>query len=198
MAGPPGICFTRFNHHRRNRQMSGPPDICGLFSGRAVFIILAVTSIAHRLICKKLRVLSRLRRSQPAPNIRNPAPLRTPWCPCVASSSCLALGKCPQMPERVRHLRPLSSLLLTYFSAMTSCSQTCMNKLRAAPLLRALANHVVVCYRPTHSHPAPLQARSAPLRCYVLMCGRSQMSARPDMQAYPSLRPLARCLFIRR
>ena len=27
-----------------------------------------------------------------------------------------------------------------YFSAMTSCSQICMNKLRAAPLLRALAN----------------------------------------------------------
>ena len=123
-------------------------------------------SIAHRLTCKKLRVLSRLRRSQPAPNIRNPAPLRTLRCPCVASSSCLALGKCPQMLERTRHLRPLSSLLLTYFSAMTSCSQTCMNKLRAAPLLRALTNHVVVCYRPTHSHPAPLQARSAPLRCY--------------------------------
>ena len=33
-------------------------------------------------------------------------------------------------------------------------------------------------------------------RCSVLMCGRSQMSARPDMQAYPSLRPLARCLII--
>ena len=80
--------------------------------------ILVVMSMAHRLTCKKLRVLSRLRRSQPAPNIRNPAPLRTHWCPCVASSSCLALGKCPQMPERARHLRPLSSLLLTYLPAL--------------------------------------------------------------------------------
>ena len=32
---------------------------------------------------------------------------------------------------------------------MGDCPQTCMNKLRAAPLLRTLTNHVVVCYRPT-------------------------------------------------
>ena len=80
---------------------------------RCLFI-LVVMSMAHRLTCKKLRVLSRLRRSQPAPNIRNPAPLRTHWCPCVASSSCLALGKCQKMLERARHFLPLSSLLLTY------------------------------------------------------------------------------------
>ena len=42
-----------------------------------ILFIHVVMSMAHRLTCKKLRVLSRLRRSQPAPNIRNPAPLRT-------------------------------------------------------------------------------------------------------------------------
>ncbi len=50
---------------------------------------------------KTTRVVA-LTRSQPAPNIRNPAPLRTHWCPCVASSSCLALGQCPQKLERAR------------------------------------------------------------------------------------------------
>ena len=100
-----------FPQLRRYRAFSGTSE-----KHRSIFCgdILVVMSMAHRLTCKKLRVLSRLRRSQPAPNIRNPAPLRTHWCPCVASSSCLALRKCPQMPERARHLRPLSSLLLTY------------------------------------------------------------------------------------
>ena len=153
------------------------PDICGLFSGRAVFIILAVMSIAHRLTCKKLRVLSRLRRSQPAPNIRNPAPLRTLRCPCVASSSCLALGKCPQMLERTRHLRPLSSLLLTYFSAMTSCSQTCMNKLRAAPLLRALASLHTFAPRPA----------SGAFRAFALLCAHVWALANVRKTGYASI-----------
>ena len=72
---------------------------------------------------------------------------------------------------------------------MGGCPQTCMIKLRIAS-----CSALPQCS--THSHPAPLQARDAPLRCSVLMCGRSQMSARPDMQAYPSLRPLAHCLII--
>ena len=53
------------------------------------------------------------------------------------------------------------------FVAMGECPQTCMNKLRAAPLLRVLANHVVVCYRPTHSHPAPRRPLWRP--CVALM-----------------------------
>ena len=73
--------------------------------------------------------------------------------------------------------------------AMGECPQTCMNKLRIAPRSGAPAMlHTFV--------PRPASAALAALRCSVLMCGRSQMSARPDMQAYPSLRPLARCLFI--
>ena len=73
--------------------------------------------------------------------------------------------------------------------AMGACLQTCMIKLCAAPLLRALASlHTFA--------PRPAAAALAALRCSVLMCGRSQMSARPDMRAYPSLRPLARCLII--
>ena len=88
--------------------------------------ILVVMNMAHRLTCKKLRVLSRLRRSQPAPNIRNPAPLRTHWCPCVDSSSCLAPGKCQKRLERARPFLPLSSLLLTYYYiSFLPCSPFC-------------------------------------------------------------------------
>ena len=125
-------------------------------------------------------------------------------------------------------------------AAMRGHSRTCLNKLRAAPLLRALASLHIFAHRPAAAAPAvlrslarclfiltviishsqtcmnklriaprsgapamlhtfaprPAAAASASLRCSVLMCGRSQMSARPDMRAYPSLRPLARCLFI--
>ena len=125
-------------------------------------------------------------------------------------------------------------------AAMRGHSRTCLNKLRAAPLLRALASLHIFAHRPAAAAPAvlrslarclfiltviishsqtcmnklriaprsgapamlhtfvprPAAAALAALRCSVLMCGRSQMSARPDMQAYPSLRPLARCLFI--
>ena len=35
-----------------------------------------------------------------------------------------------------------------------------------------------------------------PTVIFAAMCRRSQMSARPDMRAYPPLRPLARCLFV--
>ena len=73
--------------------------------------------------------------------------------------------------------------------AMGRCPQTCMIKLRIAPRFGA----------PAMLHPfapRPAAAALAALRCSVLMCGRSQMSARPDMRAYPSLRPLARCLII--
>ena len=72
---------------------------------------------------------------------------------------------------------------------MGGCPQTCMIKARIAPRSGAPAMlHTFV--------PRPASAALAALRCSVLMCGRSQMSARPDIQAYPSLRPLARCLII--
>ena len=62
---------------------------------------------------------------------------------------------CPQMLERARHLRPLSSLLLTYFSAMTSCSQTCMIKARiasrsGAPAMLHPFGIRSFCTRPAH------------------------------------------------
>ena len=56
-----------------------------------------------------------------------------------------------------RHLRPLSSLLLFFMIKATRC----------------FARHAL-SHRYTHSHPAPPQARPAPLRCSVLMCGRSE------------------------
>ena len=85
-------------------------------------------------------------------------------------------------------LRPLARCLIILV-AMGGCPQTCMIKLRIAS-----CSALPQCS--THSHPAPLQARDAPLPCSVLMCGRSQMSAKPDMPSYPALRPLARCLII--
>ena len=59
--------------------------------------------------------------------------------------------------------------------AMGECPQTCGNKLRAAPLLRAPANHLVVCYRPTHSHPVPLQAHPALSQYSLQHCNIIQM-----------------------
>ena len=66
--------------------------------------------------------------------------------------------------------------LKQFLSAMGECPQTYMIKAR-------IRNPLIL-------HASRVQ------NGFFLMCGRSQMSARPDMQAYPSLRPLARCLFI--
>ena len=71
---------------------------------------------------------------------------------------------------------------------MGECPQTCMIKARIAPRFGAPAM--------LHTFAFPVFLLILRKNPSMLMCGRSQMSARPDMQAYPSLRPLARCLFI--
>ena len=120
----------------------------------------------------------------------HPAPRRPLWRPCVALCSCVGARKCPQ--DRIcGHIRLCGRLLAVSYIlvAMGRCPQTCMIKLRIAPRFGAPAMlHTFA--------PRPAAAALAALRCSVLMCGRSQMSARPDMRAYPSLRPLARCLII--
>ena len=92
--------------------------------------------------------------------------------------------------QKAKRIRKRTCILLAViFAAVCGRSRTCVNKLRIAPRSGAPAMlHTFV--------PRPASAALAALRCSVLMCGRSQMSARPDMRAYPSLRPLARCLFI--
>ena len=59
------------------------------------------------------------------------------------------------------------------FPGCSSHAKRCIYIEKAYALLRSCE----LPHRCTHSHPASRQARSAPLRCYALMCGRSQMSA---------------------
>ena len=140
----------------------------------------------------KPRAASRVPRSHSAPPIRIPiffahSAQKISLCSCVGARKMSANARASSA------FAPAFLAALIILVVMGECPQTCMNKLRIAPRSGAPAMlHTFV--------PRPASAALAALRCSVLMCGRSQMSARPDMQAYPSLRPLARCLirFMRR
>ena len=101
--------------------------------------------------CARTALSQRCTHSHPAPRQARTAPLR---CYDGLRSNTLligwTLGKCPQMLERARHLHPLSSLF--YCIRMNKTPRCCAR--------------TALSQRCTHSHPAPRQARTAPLRCY--------------------------------
>ena len=96
----------------------------------------------------KQRAASRVLRSHSAPHIRIPiflahSALKIPLCSCVGAR------KCPQ--DRIcEHIRLCGRLLAVYYILVATgeCPQTCMNKPRAAPLLRALASLHTFAPRP--------------------------------------------------